>query len=107
MELCENCGQSDDIFALGLCAACYQYQRRHGEDRPERLYKSTGRTNIRPGDPIMGMDCMLEGKVLTIWPIPDDSAQCQIYLTDDQAALIAGIAAGNPPVIRRIRMPDS
>ncbi len=34
--MCTN-GHFKPIYAKGLCAACYRYEKRHGSKRPERL----------------------------------------------------------------------
>lgn len=54
VKRCQNCGYTEErYFPTGRCWACYQYQRRHGVERPpnpETLRNSRIRECVRCGE---------------------------------------------------------
>lgn len=49
-KVCKVCGKSS-IHAKGRCKTCYEWQRRHGNDRPEWRYNPKSRKCVVCGSP--------------------------------------------------------
>lgn len=69
----------------------------------ERLESELEELPDEPDLPVGRMTCELRGSALIIWPIQGNDAQVQIYLSPTQADMLRQMAAGNIPVIRKLR----